>query len=76
MDVFDGMGGWEAKIGECESGRTARMYDALGAQSDPRLSSSKPSQMLRKGLRTRVEARPHTVEEPIRMVSSHVGIAT
>ena len=35
MNVFDGMGGWKAKI-EYESDRKARMYVALGVQSDPR----------------------------------------
>ena len=73
MDVFDGMGGWEAKISISESDRTARIYVALGAQSDPRLSSAPPSQLLRKGLRTRVSrARPYTAKEPIRVGLSRV----
>ena len=63
----------KAKISISESDRTARIYVALGAQSDPRLSSASPSQLLRKGLRTRV-SRPIRIQprSPCVLVSSRV----
>ena len=69
--------GWEGgkqRYRELKGDRTARIYVALGAQSDPRLSSAPPSQLLRKGLRTRVSrARPYTAKEPIRVGLSRVA---